>query len=257
MDGREVRLRAAVIRPLLPVALTLILLLSLAGCGSVPLASHPRVIVLGVDGMDPRFVESHWAELPNLDRLRRSGEFKRLGTTTPPQSPVAWSTFATGLDPAEHGIYDFVHRDPATLQPFSSFGEIQEPRRVLPLGPWAIPLEKGRVRSFRHGRTFWEVLGEHGIASMIQRMPANYPVERFKGTALAGMGTPDLLGTYGTFTQFTDSPAEISREVAGERFVAVHAELQSRRSRIRRPGEHAAQRPARFLDHDNSRYRPK
>ncbi len=74
-----------------------------------------KVIVLGIDGMDPGFVKRHWADLPNLRRLSEQGSYARLGTTTPPQSPVAWSTFITGLTPAQHGIFDFVHRDPATL----------------------------------------------------------------------------------------------------------------------------------------------
>jgi predicted AlkP superfamily phosphohydrolase/phosphomutase len=45
--------------------------------------------VLGVDGMDPTFVEKHWNDLPNLAELRRRGRFQRLGTSMPPQSPVA------------------------------------------------------------------------------------------------------------------------------------------------------------------------
>jgi len=61
--------------------------------------------------MDPAFVERHWADLPNLARLRQRGSYSHLETTDPPQSPVAWSTFITGLDPGEHGIFDFVHRD--------------------------------------------------------------------------------------------------------------------------------------------------
>ena len=55
-----------------------------------------RVIVLGVDAMDPGFVERHWKDLPNLARLAKTGAFHRLATTIPPQSPVAWSTFITG-----------------------------------------------------------------------------------------------------------------------------------------------------------------
>src|SRR5689334_10620081 len=85
-------------------------------------AHGKRVIVLGIDGMDPGFLERHWADLPNLDGLRRKGEFKRLATTTPPQSPVAWSTFITGMEPSGHGVFDFVERDPDTLLPRSSMG---------------------------------------------------------------------------------------------------------------------------------------
>ena len=97
--------------------------------------------------MDPGFLERHWKELPNVARLRDTGGFRRLKTTTPPQSPVAWSTFITGLDPTAHGIFDFVHRDPKTMQPFSSMSRTEEPRFKLPLGPYVFPLSSARRRN--------------------------------------------------------------------------------------------------------------
>ncbi len=181
-----------------------------------------KVIVLGVDGMDPGFVERHWTWLPNLNRLRTQGGFQRLKTTTPPQSPVAWSTFSTGTDPIVHGIFDFVHRDPATLQPFSSMGQTEDPRFTLSLGPYSFPLTPAHVHTLRKGKAFWEILADRHIPVTIIRMPVNYPpVEA--GKALAGMGTPDLRGTLGTFTFYTDDPAEISRSVSGGRIVKVAA----------------------------------
>ena len=68
-----------------------LLCLLLLSCGKEPNVpeTDKRVIVLGVDGMDPSFVERHWESLPNLDALRQQGEFKSLATTIPPQSPVA------------------------------------------------------------------------------------------------------------------------------------------------------------------------
>jgi hypothetical protein len=169
---------------------------------------------MGVDGMDPGFVEAHWVELPNLNQLRQDGAFSRLATTTPPQSPVAWSTFATGLDPAAHGIFDFVHRDPGTLAPFLSTDRTEPPRFRFALGPYQLPLSSSRVVSLRKGKAFWETLAEKGIKVTVIRMPANYPPER-AGQALSGMGTPDLRGTQGTFTFYTDDPDGTSREVSG------------------------------------------
>src|SRR4051812_39372552 len=180
-----------------------------------------KMIVLGVDGMDPHFVEDHWSALPNLDRLRRSGGFQRLATTTPPQSPVAWSTFSTGLDPAGHGIYDFVHRNPSTMAPYSSLAESEEPRHTLPVGPWLLPLDKGRIQSFRRGRTFWEILGAAGVPVTLLRMPANYPAGSLQGAALSGMGVPDLTGTFGTFTLYTDNAFEPARQAPGGRIEKV------------------------------------
>lgn len=171
--------------------------------------------------MDPDFVERHWSDLPNLAKLRNDGRFSRLGTTTPPQSPVAWSTFITGLPPAAHGVFDFVHRDPKTLQPFSSMSRTEAPRWTLPLGPYVLPLSSSRVISLRHGAPFWQKLNNRGIPVMVVRMPTNYPPAA-AGQALSGMGTPDLRGTLGTFSFYTDDPEEISRSVSGGRIIKVH-----------------------------------
>jgi predicted AlkP superfamily phosphohydrolase/phosphomutase len=194
------------------------------GCGRAELRSNSKkVIVLGIDGMDPGFVERHWGALPNLERLRRGGDYKRLGTTIPPQSPVAWSTFITGQDPGGHGIFDYVHRDPATMRPFSSMGETVEAKHTLPLGPYALPLSAGEVRFLRKGTAFWQILSERGIPATVLRMPTNFPPVQCQCQELAGMGTPDMQGTFGTFTFYTDEPLEESREVAGGRVVRVKA----------------------------------
>jgi predicted AlkP superfamily phosphohydrolase/phosphomutase len=193
---------------------------SLISCGSRR-QSAPKLIVLGVDGMDPGFVERHWNDLPNLAKLRNNGRFSRLGTTTPPQSPVAWSTFITGLTPAEHGIFDFVHRDPKTLQPFYSMSRTESPRWTLPVGPYLLPLSGSRVVSLRHGTPFWKRLSDSGIPVTVIRMPTNYPPVD-AGDAISGMGTPDLRGTLGTFSFYTDDPEELSRSVSGGRIIKVH-----------------------------------
>jgi predicted AlkP superfamily phosphohydrolase/phosphomutase len=175
---------------------------------------YEKVIVIGVDGMDPAFVERHWADLPNVARLRERGGYSHLATTFPPQSPVAWSTFITGLDPGQHGIFDFVHRDPTTREPYLSTDKTIGPRFALRLGAYELPLSRSRVVPLRKGRAFWEYLSERGIPVTIVRIPANYPPSA-AGRELAGMGTPDLRGTEGTFSYYTDDPAGTSRDVPG------------------------------------------
>ncbi|MFY9724841.1 MAG: alkaline phosphatase family protein [Bryobacteraceae bacterium] len=189
----------------------LLALALLAACGG---GHYKKVIVIGVDGMDPAFVERHWADLPNLARLRERGSYSHLQTTDPPQSPVAWSTFITGLDPGEHGIFDFVQRDPVTLEPYLSTDKVIGPRFTLHLGRWELPLSRSRVVLLRKGRAFWEYLSDRGVPVTIVRIPANYPPSR-AGRELAGMGTPDLRGTEGTFSYYTDDPAETSHDVPG------------------------------------------
>ncbi|MEB2360007.1 MAG: alkaline phosphatase family protein [Bryobacterales bacterium] len=195
-------------------------LLLLTGCGHDGTPAK-RTIVLGIDAMDPGFLERHWMELPNLRRLRDTGGFQRLATTVPPQSPVAWSTFATGLNPGGHGVFDFIHRNPATLTLFSSMAETEPSRWTFPIGPYRIPLSSGHVRRFRRGVTFWELLDAQGIPATLLRMPNNFPPVESESHSLSGMGTPDMLGTFGTFTFFTSESGQSKRAVPGGRIVPV------------------------------------
>ncbi|HUG80889.1 MAG TPA: alkaline phosphatase family protein [Bryobacterales bacterium] len=182
-----------------------------------------RIIVLGIDGMDPKFLERHWDQLPNLDRLRREGDFKPLTTTIPPQSPVAWSSVITGLDAGGHGIYDFVHRNPFSRLPFSSMAETSEAGSTLDIGDWVIPLSSAEVKQSRRGDAFWPHLTDAGVPAGIIRMPANFPPVGEGSRSLSGMGTPDMHGTYGEFTFYTDDPERKSENVSGGEIVRLPA----------------------------------
>jgi predicted AlkP superfamily phosphohydrolase/phosphomutase len=177
-----------------------------AGCGSSAAdPSIPRVIVLGLDGMDHELTTRLLAEgrLPGLARLAETGGFAPLGTSTPPLSPVAWSDFITGADAGVHGVFDFFHRDPETLLPYNSTSRAESPERFLRLGGWQFPLDEGRVELLRRGEPFWEVLEGRGVPTTIIRIPANFPPSGTASREIAGMGTPDILGGYGTFSYYT------------------------------------------------------
>ena len=183
--------------------LTVALAASVAvSCGSSPDPSTPRVIVLGLDGMDHALTTRLVAEgrLPGLARLAEMGGLTPLGTSTPPLSPVAWSDFITGADAGVHGIFDFIHRDPETMLPYSSTSRIED----------------GEHKLLRRGEAFWEVLEEEGIPTTILRIPANFPPSGTAGRELSGMGTPDILGGYGTFSYYTtDRLAFLGLEISG------------------------------------------
>lgn len=170
------------------------LLLLLGGCQR----SQPKVIVFGVDGCDPVLLERFIAEgkLPNFARLAHR---TRLATTDPPQSPVAWSTFVTGLDPDQHGIHDFLHRGPDG-QPKPSLTSVKD----------------GQYQLERKGRPFWQELSKQ-VPVTVVKTPADFPPEP-GGRVLAGMGVPDLEGSYGTFSFYSTGPR---RELEGGRFVPV------------------------------------
>src|SRR4051794_30298143 len=98
-----------------------------------------RVVIVGFDGMDPELASRFMGEgrLPNLTKLRDSGTFRPLRTTFPAISPVAWSTFQTGVNPGKHNIYDFLARDLKNYLPFLSSAQISEPTRHLRIGKYS------------------------------------------------------------------------------------------------------------------------
>ncbi|HJT33957.1 MAG TPA: alkaline phosphatase family protein [Pirellulales bacterium] len=174
-----------------------------------------KVIVIGIDGMDPRLCESMLSQglLPNLARLRASGGFSDLGTSIPPQSPVAWANFINGAGPGSHGIFDFVHRHPhEQCAMFYSAAETVD----------------GKAVNRRQGVPFWNFLDAAGIPSTFYDLPSNYPPSpshHGHHRAIAGMGTPDMLGTYGTYQHFAENnPLESAEESVGKRFVLSFAD---------------------------------
>ena len=179
-----------------------------------------KMIFLGLDGLDPDLTEQFMAagKLPNLQRLRDEGTFSRLRTTYPPLSPVAWATFATGVNPAKHSLYDFLNRSIRTYVPELSSSRVRAPSRWLTLGRWRIPLNRATVEMRRKSRTFWSILGDHHIGSSILRVPITFPPEKFNGKQLSAMCTPDLLGTQGSFQQFTTNTTAEPLFEGGNRF---------------------------------------
>ncbi len=202
---KNYRSRARILRRLLP-SVCLLLFAGAISCGIGHVPVTKKLLVIGIDGMDPQLLERFMAEgkMPNFSALAARGSFTRLGTSIPPQSPVAWSNLITGMDPGGHGIFDFIHRDPATLEPYLSTSRVEPAKHVLPLGSWRLPLSSGATLLLRHGKSFWEILDARGIPSVVYRMPANFPPVKTHARTFSGMGTPDLLGTYGTFSFYTD-----------------------------------------------------
>ncbi len=177
-----------------------------------------RVVVLGLDGMEPTLVEKYLAEgrLPNLARLAAQGVYQRLGTTLPPLTPVAWSTFLTGCNPGKHNIFDFLSVDRRNYLPILSSVHIGGTTKTLKIGKYLIPRGKPDIRLLRKGRPFWKDLGDHGIFSSIIRMPITFPPERFRGVSLGAMCIPDIRGTQGTFSYYTTRSAEENIYAGGE-----------------------------------------
>jgi predicted AlkP superfamily phosphohydrolase/phosphomutase len=187
-----------------------------------------RVVIVGFDGQDPGITERMMDEgrLPYFQRLAEEGSYRRLATTYPSVSPVAWSSFSTGTHPAKHGIYDFLDRDRKSYMPVLSSSKIGGVEKTLKIGRWRIPLERPELRLLRGSKPFWTILGKNWIWSTILRVPVTFPPDRFRGAQLSAMCVPDLLGSQGTFTFFTTRPSD-QRYKEGGRRVALKIEREA------------------------------
>lgn len=166
----------------------------------IPSEGSARTVILGFDGMDPKLAQQ-WMdsnELPNFKKLAQNGHFQPLATSNPAQSPVAWSSFATGLNPGEHGIFDFIHRDPHTFDPVYSISGFKQPETIDLFG-WEVPMSGPSIYNKRLGKPFWLTSEQSGNKSSVLRVPVTYPPDNVS-SMLSGMGVPDLLGTQGTYT---------------------------------------------------------
>ncbi|MHC4985742.1 MAG: alkaline phosphatase family protein, partial [Planctomycetota bacterium] len=195
-------------------------------------ASHTkRVIVLAFDGMDPGLCERLMAQgkLKNFTRLANAQGFRRLGTSIPPQSPVAWANFINGADPGSHGIFDFIQRDPAdqcaNLYYSGSRTTVGDKGWTvgdhrLHLDFWPFNQKPPETLLLREGKPFWDDLDAAGIDSTFYNLPSNYPPSKSKHgyhRCLSGLGTPDLLGGYGNYQYFhNDINFDPEKDLGGE-----------------------------------------
>lgn len=239
--------RNAILIVLALVALGAGTLVVIPSCGPSVVNDGRRVFVLGCDGMDPEIATDLMDRglLPNFAKLRDRGTYMKLGTSTPPQSPVAWSNFLTGSDARVHNIFDFIHRKPndryvdkasgkekGKITPYLSTTETVKPETWFTLGdiqvpkPWAA----GGLKNLVKGTPFWNYLTKAGVPTVIFRLPANYPPAKSKGApycCLSGMGVPDLRGTYGEFglysTDETLTRRRPEKHVSGGAFYGLGA----------------------------------
>jgi len=159
-------------------------------------------------------------KLPHLRTLATRGDYRPLTSTNPPQSPVAWTTFATGTPPAQHGIFNFVERDPRTYLPDIGTGGVRPPQFRWDL----IETASAEGYTRRHGQPFWEIAAERGVRVVVLRVPYAFPPDPVPGgRMLSGLGVPDLIGTNSTFTYFaSDLAAEgAQRDPGGGHLVAL------------------------------------
>ncbi len=121
--------------------------------------THGRVIVLGLDGVDPLVVDQLLSEgkLPNFAKLRQGGAYGRLISSKPLLSPIIWTTIATGKTPLEHGISHFVALNAKTGAELPVTSQM---RRVKAL--WNVLSDAGREVAVVGWWATWPAESVHG-----------------------------------------------------------------------------------------------
>jgi len=170
------------------------------------------------------------AELPNLAKIRASGSYSRLQTTYPAQTPVAWSSFATGTNPGGHGIFDFISRDPKTYLPDVALTRFERPKNML---------AQPRVVNRRSGVPLWQTLSAAGIPSTILRCPCTFPPEAVQGRMLAGVGVPDLRGSQSATRVIGPRNTKVSPAADTSCEVRIHVDKAARQLAIQTGGSPA------------------
>ena len=186
------------------------LLALLPYCGPRVVDTDVKVVILGFDGVDPDLIRQYIDEghLPNIKKLRDEGAFSDLATTFPPESPVAWASFHTGMNPGKHGIYDFLRRDPQAYLPLFTYDQIPA-EFLFGFFPWKMP----RVIPVLQTKPFWKLTADAGIRSVVIGAPAVFPpIELPGGVMTPGLVTPDIRGTQATYHYFSTDISKESKE---------------------------------------------
>ena len=204
-----------------------------------------RVVMLGFDGMEPSVVEAmlERGELPHFSALRDQGGDHRLGSTIPPQSPVAWNSFATCQNPGAHNIFDFIRRNPSGPMgpmPLVGTGRLDPPT----LAPDGALTEAAKAISYRKGTAFWSAADAQGIRAKVLNIPFCFPPDPLEnGLMLSGLGVPDLRGTTSTYFALSDSftRQQLEEDIGGGQRVPLSFD-GSDETQIQIPGPRDARR---------------
>ncbi len=169
--GRPARATRAGLAASLILVLSGALAAGLGGCGSGR-PSAPKILVIGMDGATFDLI-GPWMDqgkLPNLKAIRDGGVWGNLLSVIPPLSPPAWTSAVTGVNPGQHGIYDFNRYAPDEGKAYT---ETAASRRVP---------------------AYWTLMSEAGLRVGTLNIPMTDPPDEVNGFQVAGLPHPDSVG---------------------------------------------------------------
>lgn len=193
-------------------------------------ASADRVLVLGIDGLDPNILEKLMddGDLSAFSSIRETGAYRRLTTSNPSQSPVAWSTIATGSSPGYHGIFDFITRNPENYLPEHSIVKVNPKNIFARRSSMFLPVRKGTP--------FWAITSGEGIPTTVIKWPVTFPPEEVHGNMLSGLGVLDLKGSVGRYTFYTTGNIPEQADRKGD-FIPIPRETKTTKTTITGPND--------------------
>ncbi|MGO9118324.1 MAG: alkaline phosphatase family protein [Desulfomonilaceae bacterium] len=130
------------------------------------LSIHEKVVVIGLDGVPFSLLEHLFetGNMPHLADIAKHGTFRRMMTSHPAVSSVAWTSFMTGKNPGEHGIFGFTDLKPGEIAlRLPSFDDIQQP-------------------------VLWHET--NNLNSIVVNLPFTYPARPLRGVLIAGFVAP-------------------------------------------------------------------
>lgn len=120
-----------------------------------------KTLVLGFDGASPNLINEWLDQLPAFGAFKRRGIFGQTVPPVPAQTPVAWTTFMTGRNPGNHGIFSFAMRRRGAYE-----------RDII--GPEML-----------RSKTLWRILSEAGKSIAIINVPMS-DIEEVRGFVIPG-----------------------------------------------------------------------
>lgn len=155
--------------------------------------SAQKALVIGLDGVPYTLLSEYMGRgvLPNLSRILSDRmNLRKMDASIPDVSSTSWTSFMTGVNPGEHGIFGFMELREGTYKlAFPNFTDVKAPAIWDILAGSA----NGKSSSFAErfgGRT-------SGLRSVALNIPQTFPAPAMNGVISAGFVCPDLKkGTY-------------------------------------------------------------
>jgi len=138
-----------------------------------------RLIVLGIDGATFDVIDSlvNNGALPAFEAMFKKAARGLLSSTRPPNTPPAWTSMTTGVNPAKHGVFDFQHLN----------------------SDYSASLVNSRSK---RAPEIWEMM--HGKRFIIANLPVSYPPREIDGIMISGMLTPGSHADFAKPSQYKD-----------------------------------------------------